>query len=168
LNYYKESVAYDYSLFAPRDKEKIVEMPKKARAQQVKQIKKASSAKAFEIKSKALSTVSRLFVAAVILSIACLMIFTKVQITETYDKITSADKQLLILESEKIRLNMALENKISYKNIEVAARELGMQKKEKFQVNYINISKEDKGEIIKTSKDDVLSTLSDVVSAVVE
>ncbi|OJU10607.1 MAG: hypothetical protein BGN88_13755 [Clostridiales bacterium 43-6] len=168
MNYYKESVAYDYALFMPKEEKKVVQLPRQYQKQQAKVIKKAAAPKAKVLASNALGALSKVLTGAVILTIVVLLILTKVQISEVHDKIASAEKQIRVLDGETTRLNTELEKKISYKNIEQAAKELGMQKKQKTQVNYINISKEDCAEIIKAPKDDVLSTLSDAVLSVVE
>lgn len=101
-------------------------MPQKKRA---KAKKAAVSVLAERIKSVA--------VIAFVLSVICANIFLRVRITEINSEISAVKSEITELESEQTRLSVELENKISYKNIESAAVQLGMKKMDKSQVIYI-------------------------------
>lgn len=127
--YYNDSLAYDFDMFLPKEKPekaKIVKMPQKKRA---KAKKTAVSVLAERIKSVA--------VIAFVLSVICANIFLRVRITEINSEISAVKSEITELESEQTRLSVELENKISYKNIESAAVQLGMKKMDKSQVIYI-------------------------------
>ena len=51
--------------------------------------------------------------------------------------------QINAVDSEKTSLDMEMEKRISYSNIEIEATEMGMQKKDKSQVKYIRVNEED-------------------------
>lgn len=127
--YYNDSLAYDFDMFLPKEKPekaKIVKMPQKKRATAKKA---AVSVFAERIKSVA--------VIAFVLSVICANIFLRVRITEINSEISAVKSEITELESEQTRLSVELENKISYKNIESAAVQLGMKKMDKSQVIYI-------------------------------
>ena len=51
--------------------------------------------------------------------------------------------QINAVDSEKTSLDMEMEKRISYSNIEIEATEMGMQKKDKSQVTYIRVNEDD-------------------------
>ncbi len=124
--YYNDSLAYDFDMFLPKEKAKIVKMPQK---KSVKAKRVAASVVAERIKSAA--------IIAFVLSVICANIFLRVRITEINSEIAAVKSEIIELESEQTRLSVELENKISYKNIESAAVQLGMKKMDKSQVVYI-------------------------------
>lgn len=147
--YYNQNLAYDYDRFLPREKreeqtdysndaDKIINLPKMSgEAGALRRQRQALRLRAF--------TVSAVIMVAILL---CGNVFSHVALNETRKSITDAQKNLADLKSEETRLEMQIESLLSYKNIEEAARELGMQKKEKRQVTYIETGITSFGEVV--------------------
>jgi len=70
----------------------------------------------------------------------CGNLFLRLQINEVNSKINDVKTQINELDSEKTSLEVELERKISYSNIELEATELGMKKMSKDQVTYIRVN----------------------------
>ncbi len=126
--YYNDSLAYDFDMFLPK------ESPRKAKIVKMPQAKNAARAKAKAAVSERLKAVAAI---GFVLAIICANIFLRVRITEVNADINEIKSEIIELESEQTRLNVELENRISYNNLELAARELGMKKTDKSQVIYI-------------------------------
>lgn len=136
--YYTNNLAYDFDMFLPKEKrqedlpgdkvpDNIVRMPTiSGKAGALRREKTAKKNRVFAIVTSAL-----------LIAMVCCSIFIRAQVTEVDTQITSAKKQLSELQSEGTSLEMKLEEKISFTNIEQAAEALGMQKKDKSQVTYI-------------------------------
>ncbi len=129
--YYNDSLAYDFDMFLPKEKHehkaKIVKMPQTAK----KQAARKAAATSVGNKVKAIAIVG------FILAVVCANIFLRVRITEVDSQINDINNDIVELQSEKTRLNVALENRISYENLEEQATALGMSKTDKSQVIYI-------------------------------
>lgn len=131
---YKESVAYDFELFAPK-KNKVIELP------ETKQ--KAKTAARPKARLSAKSAFSVVAVSALILFMIFFQLYGELQTSEITDQITTVKGEIETLKSEEVRLNMEIETKVSYQNIEKLAAEMGMQKKNKSQINYVSLCDED-------------------------
>ncbi len=84
--------------------------------------------------------------------IASVCLCCKAVLTETVNEISVAVKELEVLQSENVRLNMELEAMVSLKNIEeYATEQLGLSKLEKYQVSYVTL---DEGERVVTTQGD--------------
>ena len=127
MKYYTDSLAYDFSAFMPKPKndeavrDNIVKIPEPKKKQKTKSA--AASVSAFAV-----------MVSFVILAALCGNIYLRLQINEVNSEINAANKQINTLDSEKTSLEVELERKISYSNIELEATEMGMKKKDKTQV----------------------------------
>ncbi len=134
LKYYNDSLAYDFNMFMPRQKkeeEKIVRLPK---------VNTAKKAKA-RAKTRALSSSAFVVLSFIVIFAAlCGNIFLRLRINEVSSKINATKAAIEDLDSEQTSLNMELERRISYSNIELEATEMGMQKKDKSQVKYIRVN----------------------------
>jgi len=130
--YYVDSFAYDFDMFMPREKrqDNIIELDRKKTAAKKSTSKKPRS----KAKSKRMMTV--LFT-AVMLALIIGNIYLRVQVTEVTSQINKAQIENDRLISEQVSLEMKLENDVAYKNLEESAKELGMQKAEPYQMNYI-------------------------------
>ena len=106
LKYYDNTLAYDYNLFMPREKQavedNIIKMPAKAKKRQPKVL--------------SASAVSVLIAAFMVLAV-CGSIFLRVSITETSSKINDIKEEINVLDAEITRLNVEFENIISYTNL---------------------------------------------------
>lgn len=134
LKYYNDSLAYDFNLFMPKEKEykpadNIIKMPE------------VSKKRKFGVKALSASVTS-LIIAAFMVAAVCGSIFLRVCITETSSKINTVNKEINELNAEITKLNVELENRISYVNLENAAADIGMKKMDKTQVVYMRVNNE--------------------------
>ena len=122
------NAAYDLSRFEEKQKRPAVEVIPPKKSPRKRTVLGMSPAKA----------IMMLVVVGVLASV---LIYNRVLIIEANEEI----RQMTILESEGVRLDMELEGKTSLKNIEdYATKNLGMQKMEKQQVQYVSLSEEEK------------------------
>lgn len=135
VKYYKSSLAYDFDMFMPKEQRKsndspsqIIPMPtaKKAKHRRTKAAKQALSGRA-----------GITFALIGVLLMVCANIYIRAEITSINAQIDQVKSEIVELESEEVRLGMELERKVSYANLEQAAKDLGMQKIEKSQMVYI-------------------------------
>lgn len=149
MKYYTDNLAYDFNMFLPKEKRQE-EIPESRRAENIIKLPDMSG-KAGAVRQKREANRTHVFAfvtSLLIIAMVCSTIFLRVQVTETESRIDAAQKQLSELESEETRLQMAIERKISFSNIEAAAAELGMQKKDRSQVNYIHSGGESWAEVV--------------------
>ncbi len=137
LKYYNESLAYDFEMFmpktntAPKKKDNIVVMPKAA----------AKAKKRSVAATKSLSApVSLLMCAIVVLAGLCGNIALRLKINEVSDEINTVKSEIAELDSEKVCLEVEMQRRISYSNLELQAVELGMKKPDKENVTYIRVN----------------------------
>lgn len=137
LKYYNESLAYDFEMFmpktnaAPKKKDNIVVMPKTA----------AKAKKRRAAATKTLSApVSLLMCAVFVLAGLCGNIALRLQINEVNDEINNVKAAIAELDSEKVCLEVEMQRRISYSNLELQAVELGMKKPDKENVTYIRVN----------------------------
>lgn len=126
MAYQNNSAAYDISLFETKASPEIKVI--RGRAGQRK-----SAASMLSIKVIAIAIIAVSFIA--------LSIYGKVVMAETVAEIEAATNELNILKGETTRLEMELESKVSLRNVEsYASTNLGMNKIEKYQTEYIKLS----------------------------
>jgi cell division protein FtsL len=132
--YYNDSLAYDFELFMPKSQQssraEIVKMPKR-------KVNKASRRAAKKQVSKAASII---MLGAFLVATICAGIAIRVEISEVNSQIIKAKSQLAALSGEETRIDMEFERLMSYKNIEDAAKALGMRKMDKSQIVYIRVN----------------------------
>lgn len=97
-------------------------------------------------------TVSAVMVSLLFVGMFGVNIYLRGEINEVSAEITKVEKQIAQKESEYTALEVAFDNRVSYKNLESAAAELGMQKAQKYQVNYIVTNGENRSEEIDGEK----------------
>ena len=137
LKYYNESLAYDFEMFmpktntVPKKKDNIVVMPKAAT--------KAKRRRAAATRSLS-APVSLLMCAIVVLAGLCGNIALRLKINEVSDEINTVKSAIAELDSEKICLEVEMQRRISYSNLELEAVELGMKKPDKENVTYIRVN----------------------------
>ena len=140
IKYYNDSLAYDFEMFMPKTAEpqkrdNIVVMPKTA-----ERSKKRTRAAA-----KSLSAPVTLIMAAVfILAGLCGNIALRLKISEVNSEINDVKAAITELDSEKTGLEVEMQRRISYANLELEATQLGMRKMEKSNVTYIRVNDKDK------------------------
>ncbi len=136
IKYYNDSLAYDFEMFAPKtankqkSRDNIVVMPT------VNKRKKAAT--------KAVSAPALLVMTAIIvLAGLCGNIVLRLQINEVNSEINEVKAAIAELDSEKTELEVEMQRRISYANLELEAVQLGMQKPEKENVVYIRVNDKD-------------------------
>ena len=137
LKYYNDSLAYDFDMFMPKEKvrvnenDNIIKLPaaKKKKRARVRAAAKPMSVSVFAVMS-----------AFFVLAALCGNIYMRIQINEVNSKINNVQKEINTLNGEKTGLEMELERRITYSNIELEATEMGMHKMDKSQVKYIRVN----------------------------
>lgn len=135
LKYYNDNLAYDFEMFAPKTAERsksrdnIVVMPDRASKKRTRSATKAVSAPAMLIMT-----------AVLVLAGLCGNIALRLQINEVNSQINSVRAQIAEVDSEKTELEMEMQRRISYSNLELEAVQLGMKKPEKENVVYIRVN----------------------------
>lgn len=141
MKYYNDSLAYDFEMFAPKPKtsekakDNIVVMPKAA-----ERSKKRTRAAAKTLSSPMLLIMTAVFILAGL----CGNIALRIKINEVNSEINSVKRSINELQSEKTALEVEMQSRICYSNLEVEATQLGMRKMEKSNVKYIRVSDKDK------------------------
>ena len=106
--------------------------------------------------SKPMSPVKVLLFLMVIIGLSFSVMYSRAQLNELGAKVNSDTKELEILKSENIRLQTELEEKISLKNVEeYATVELGMEKMDASQVEYVTLTSGNQVEITEESDSSV-------------
>lgn len=137
LKYYNDSLAYDFEMFmpkpayAPGTKDNIVAMPRTASKTRKRQ---AAATKALSV------PLTLVLCACFILAALCGNITLRLKINEVNSEINDMKSAIAELDSEKTALEMEMQRRISFANLEVAATELGMKKPEKENVTYIRVN----------------------------
>lgn len=131
------NTAYDLERFAPR-------APKQAPKKAIVKKFPGSKAKPSPKNSIVLSAV----VAFAIVLMVCFNIYLRTEINDTNNAIREANKEIETLTSIQTQLNVEMENLVSYSTLEQQATALGMQKRSKSQVHYIDTSVDEYAEII--------------------
>ena len=140
VKYYNDSLAYDFEMFMPKtkvrpeEKDNIIKLPE---AQKNQRAKRTAATRKLSVSAFAV------MFSVVVLAALCGNIFLRLQINEVNSKTNDIKAQINALDSEKTSLDMELERRISYSNIELAATEMGMQKRDKSQVKYIRVNDKD-------------------------
>ena len=137
IKYYNDSLAYDFEMFMPKPEKKsqpydnIVVMPKankKAKAKRQAAARRLSPA------------VSAIMVMVITLSAICTNLVIRLKINEVKAEINDVKAAIAELDSEKTVLEVELQRRISYANLELEAVQLGMKKPDKEDVTYIKVN----------------------------
>lgn len=137
LKYYNESLAYDFEMFSPKkhaepkSRDNIVVMPKTAQ-----NIKKRNAAAARTVSVP----ITLVMCAVFILAGLCGNIALRLEINEVNSKINDTKAILSELDSEKTSLEVEMQRRISFSNLETEAVRLGMVKPSKEDVTYIRVN----------------------------
>jgi len=140
LKYYDTSLAYNFELFMPAEKRKAEVLPMPNNKTGAKRRAKTRS----KAKTKARPRFGLIAITGLFLIMLCCNLVLRAQITATESRIEAIDKEIAVMESEATRLNVELEKKLSYSNLEQEAYSLGMRKMDKSQVVYIKTNEENK------------------------
>lgn len=138
IKYYNDSLAYDFEMFMPKQKvrqeDNIVKLTKPNAKERAK---RQVATRRFSVSAFAVMA------SVIVLAALCGNIFLRLQINEVNSDINNMKAQINAVKSEKTSLDMEMEKRISYSNIEIEATEMGMQKKDKSQVKYIRVNEND-------------------------
>lgn len=135
LKYYNDSLAYDFEMFAPKTAERsksrdnIVVMPDRDAKKRTRSAAKVVYAPAMLIMT-----------AVIVLAGLCGNIALRLKINEVNSQINDVRTQIAEVDSEKTQLQMEMQRRISYSNLELEAVQLGMKKPEKENVVYIRVN----------------------------
>lgn len=141
LKYYEDSLAYDFSMFAPAKKVatpqrgRIIDIPEEQKKRAIRRKKAASG-----LSGKISVILATLFIIGMLGG----NIFLRSQITETEQKIAKIENEISLAESKLASVNFKMEQKLSYNNLEEAATALGMRKLSKSQIVYIRTNQDNK------------------------
>lgn len=127
--YYTSVTAYDYSLFAAKEST--------ARALPKKQPVIKMPAKKAALNHAVSGVFSIVMIAVFILSMICAEIYLRAEITSVRAQTHAVQNELKELNGRETALQMQLEQKISYSNLEEEAKALGMQKPRRDQIVYL-------------------------------
>lgn len=97
-------------------------------------------------------TVSTVMVCLLFAALFGMTVFLRGEINEVSAEISKIEKQIEQKESEYTALEVEFDNRASFKNLESAAADMGMQKAQKYQVNYIITDDENRSEEIDGAK----------------
>lgn len=130
MKYYNDSLAYDFAMFMPKEKEQtrdnIVVMPK--------QQKSRAAAKRLS------PVVAVIMCVAFVLAGLCTNIALRIKINEINSQIRETEVAVNELHSEKTALEVEFQRRISFINLEDEATRLGMKKASKDSVTYIRVN----------------------------
>ena len=139
LKYYNDSLAYDFEMFMPKTaqqsspRDNIVVMPRHSK----KQNKRNAAAT-----RKLSAPVTLIMCAIFILAGFCGNIALRLEINEVNSEINDIKTAIAELDSEKTSLEVEMQRRISFANLELEATQLGMRKPEKENVTYIRVNDE--------------------------
>ena len=137
LKYYNDSLAYDFDMFMPKTAEKV------NRRDNIVVMPNVNSQKRRKAAAKSLSVPVALIMCAVfVLAGLCGNIALRLKINEVNSEINDIKTAIAELDSEKTSLEVEMQRRISYANLELEATQLGMQKPEKGNVKYIRVNNE--------------------------
>lgn len=137
LKYYNDSLAYNFEMFMPKAKpesdpcDNIIVMPK---------VRSKAKIRAKNAKKALYSPVMVIMCTVIALTVLCAGIAIRLQINETTSKINDMRAVISELDSEKTALEVELQRRISYANLELEAVKLGMKKPQKEDVVYIRVN----------------------------
>ena len=135
LKYYNDSLAYDFDMFMPKPSNQY------EKKNNIVSIPATSTKKRRRAVAKTLSVPAVLIMCTVfILAGFCGNIFLRLKINEVNSEINDVKEAITELESVKTGLEVEMERRISYANLELEAMQLGMRKPDKEDITYIRVN----------------------------
>ena len=135
----RSNLAYDYRRLAEREA---------AKAPQIREVRKQES---HEEKRTGLSVAKVSVMLLVVVAMLSALLYTRVVQVEVTREYNLAETTLAAMKSENSTLMKQLENKLSIANIEaIALDQMGMQKLENRQIQYITFETEDVVEVVQS------------------
>jgi cell division protein FtsL len=100
--------------------------------------------------------------AIVVMLLFCAMIIGKVQLSELYSENTQLESELTQLQSENVSLESELAQKTGLTKVEeYAENQLGLQKLDKSQIEYVGVEEETTAEIVSPDDDNLFVKIKD-------
>lgn len=151
-----ETLALDLELFDTTKNRYVPEQPKKKKIQMPKLLEQklpSPQQSAGEAKRSALAAVKASVFALVMLVVLGSLIYSSVVLTNLKADLAKANSQLKTSQSENIALQMKFNSMMSMDKIEEYAQSnLGMVKRENYQIRYFDISNDGGAELTKSGK----------------
>lgn len=148
-----DSLALDLDLFDNTKNGYVPEIKKKKKVQvtQLFEVKTTTKSQVQnEIKASRLAAAKACVIALAALLILGSLIWSRVVLTDKQSELSLTTQELELAQSENVRLQMHFNSMMSMDKIEEYAQsQLGMVKRENYQVSYFDISKEDGAEHIQ-------------------
>ena len=157
---------FDFSAFEPKQSSyernaarKLDTAPKRKPAENkpdmklVKKPKRTYAQARSDMKRAGLHTAKIITISLVLLAMMSALLYGRMKVDELDRQIQSKKTELSVAQSENVRLSMKLDSLISLKNVEeYAQNNLGMVKMESHQIEYIDMSGEDKATVSGNKK----------------
>ncbi len=148
--------AYEMSLFEPKQA-KIVEL--KPNKKQLKAQKRRARIK------KVLNVAAAAVVSAIVIGVVAFTLTSRAQLNEMNSLINQKQEDIQNLQEEYERLSTELASQTSTQAVEdYAVNELGMQKIESHQIQYITVEDGDKVEVNETDEPNVFQKIGGAIS----
>lgn len=136
---YRDNTAYDFEMFAP--KKKVVELPDREGK------RKSSASRKTQAASSSKGSVIMVGAVVVALMLVFAQLHCQLKNSEVVDQIYQTEVAIETLQSENTRLQVELDGKVSFSNMEATAQSMGMQKTTVAQTEYVNLCVEDTVEV---------------------
>lgn len=148
------NLAYDYSAY---DEQELVTSRK------IKHRRNAA------VGNRKNSTVRLIGLAAAALALMCSMIYGRVELSSLYTQQANMQSELMQLTNENISLESELASKTGLTKVEeYAEKELGLQKLDKSQIEYVEVEKETVAEVIESDNVNIFVKIQRWFSDVLE
>lgn len=143
------NLAYDLSLF---ETDEDLELKKREREKQRKQKADIAITQKKSVGRNG-SVIAAFAVAAFAAIIAFAMLYSKVEISDYTTRISEAKNDIELAERENVRLNAELDSMYTLDNVEkIASQELGLQKTQSSQIQFITLNTEDMTEVAEADE----------------
>ncbi len=129
----------------PQPSSRKIQQIKTPQLKVVEKIRKSASDERREMRMTALQAAKFIAIAVLLLGMLSALLYGRFKVDELDREIANINAEITAAQSENVRLNMKIDSVISLKNVEdYAQTTLGMVKMENHQIEYIDLSGEDK------------------------
>lgn len=148
------NLAYDYSVYDE---------------QELANVRKIKHRKNTVVKNKRKTTTKLIMLPLVVLLMMCSMIYGRVELSSLYTQQATMQEELTQLNNENISLESELASKTGLTKVEeYAEKELGLQKLDKSQIEYVEVEKDTVAEVIDSDNINIFVKISRWFSDVLE
>jgi hypothetical protein len=161
MSYGKENVAYDLSIFEPRDN--ALRKSKKDEKPQLKSIPGQGKKKSVPAALKYFALCATVMAALIYFMVG------NVKINVLSNEITAAQKKLDSALSEQTSLNVQLEGRMSLQNVEnYAVNTLGLEKVGEYQIEYVSLTNENHVQVSSGQQNPIIKIFLSIYTRVLE